>query len=107
MSDDLIFLYVTVPDHNTGMSIGKTLVTEKLAACANLLPPHDSIYEWDGKLEESKEQILLLKTRKSLGAEAESMVAELHPYECPCVLKLPINSANKAFQQWVMDQTQA
>lgn len=105
MSDSLLFFYITVPHNDTGVSIAKELLNQKLIACGNVLPAHIAVYEWEGKINEESEHILILKTRKELAEKVEAEVLRLHPYECPCIAQIPIEKANPDFMDWLHQQT--
>lgn len=94
-------IYVTTPDRQTAEQIGGAVVTEKVAACANILDGVTSIFHWDGKLCRENEAILILKTPLELVENLTDRIKELHPYECPCVVALPIDGGNPDFLQWV------
>lgn len=101
MSSKFIFAYVTAPDESTARQIGKTLVNEEIVACANILPKMKSIYRWQGKVEAATETVLILKgTRKAL-PRLKSRLKELHPYENPCLVVLPINDGLPAYLKWL------
>jgi periplasmic divalent cation tolerance protein len=94
-------IYVTTPDRQTAEQIAEAVVTEKLAACANILDGVTSIFYWDGKLCRENEAVLILKTPKERVEELTERIKKLHPYDCPCVVALPIDSGNPDFFQWV------
>lgn len=101
----MYFCYVPCPDEKTARSIGEKAVQERLAACANLLPKMTSIYEWEGKIEEANETLLLLKTRSEQRADLENLILNLHPYEVPCVAFYSVDSVNSTYWTWVQKQT--
>ena len=94
-------VYVTVPSHKEAEQLAETVVTEKLAACANILDGVTSIFHWDGKLCREKEAVLILKTTEEKTAALTARIKELHSYECPCVVVLPIEGGNPAFLEWI------
>ena len=104
---DVVFLYVTAADAAEAGRIGRTLVEERLVACANVLSGMTSVYEWQGKICESNEAVLVLKTRAELADDATARVCALHSYECPCVVALPVLGGNDAFLAWVRAQSGA
>lgn len=106
MSASIRFLYATVPDRDEGLALARRLVEEGLVACGNLLGPMTSVYEWKGEIEQSDEFVLLLKTRAELLDRVMQRVAELHSYECPCVVELVLGSAHPPFAQWVRARTE-
>ena len=84
----------------------KKLLEERLIACANILSgPITSIYRWQGKIQKSAETAMILKTRDSLFARVERRILDLHPYDCPCVVKIATPQANRVFSQWVQSET--
>jgi len=96
-----VFIYVTTPDSAEAKRIGRVVVEEGLAACANILPEMQSIYRWQGVVEEAKESVLLFKTTEAKVAELTCRVIELHPYDCPCVAALPITTGNPEYLAWI------
>ena len=101
----VVMVYVTVPDRETGRKIAHTIVTEKLAACTNIVPGLESIYFWEGKVNTDEELLLLIKTRAALVPELTVRVKGLHPYtECE-VVAVPIVGGSASYLQWVIDST--
>ena len=101
----VMFVYVTVSDIDEAKAIGRTLVAEQLAACANILPGATSIFRWQGKLEEASEAVLILKTTEQ---RLDSLIARakaLHSYDCPCIEALPVVEGNRDFLEWVVRET--
>jgi periplasmic divalent cation tolerance protein len=81
--------------------LGRTLVEERLAACATLIPAVESIYAWKGKVETSSETMLLLKTGAAQLAALEARLHRLHSYETPEFLVLAVESGSHAYLTWV------
>jgi len=81
--------------------LGHTLVKEKLVACATLIPAIESIYRWKGVIESSVESMLLLKTDATQLTALEARLHELHSYETPEFLVLPVEAASQAYLQWI------
>ncbi|GAB4259764.1 MULTISPECIES: divalent-cation tolerance protein CutA [Deferrisoma] len=102
---DCVWIYVTVPSREEGLRIGRALVEERLAACANVLPGLTSVYWWEGEVQEDPEAALVLKSRADLVERLTERVRELHPYSCPCVVALPIAAGNPAFLDWIRAET--
>ena len=103
MTLDFCFIYTTLPDTKAAENLARHLLSLKLIACANLLPEMKSFYEWKGKLNQDSECLLLLKTCKSLYKKVEKEIQSKHPYECPCILQLPVTSGSEAFLKWIQD----
>lgn len=99
-----VLIYATFADKTAALAMAKELLAEKLVACANILPRHTAVYEWDGALQEAEEVILLAKTSTARQAEAIAHIAARHAYECPCVLSLPVDAAHGPFRDWIFSQ---
>jgi len=100
MSDVRIVL-ITAPDLAVAAGLGRALVEERLAACANLVPQITSIYRWEGAVQEDSEVLMVVKTSAGRVAALTERVLALHPYEVPEVLVLPIESGAAAYLDWV------
>lgn len=100
-----ILAYMTTSNKREAHRIGKKLVAERLAACVNILGGMESIYWWDGKINATKECILIAKTRVTLAKKLISRVKELHSYDCPCIVTLPITGGNQEFLRWIENET--
>jgi len=105
MSENASLVYVTAPDGETALMLAKTVVERRLAACANILGPITSVYWWQGKLNTEGEVALVLKTTQSLVAPLTEALREVHPYECPCVVAVPIQGGNADFLAWIRAET--
>ena len=104
-SEKLCWVYMTVGSFEEAKSIGQILVGQNLVACVNLLENMTSIYNWEDKIEESQEVIMIAKTRKTLMPKLVEKVNSLHSYDCPCILELPIQGGNPEFLSWIESQT--
>jgi periplasmic divalent cation tolerance protein len=100
-------IYVTTSDRDEARRIGRTLVEERLVACVNILDGMESMYWWHGAIQEATEAVLIGKTREDLVASVVDRVKELHSYECPCVVSLPIEDGNLGFLGWIDEETAA
>ena len=101
MSDALVVL-VTVPDLETGERIAEALVGEGLAACVNLVGEVRSIYRWKGAVEHEREQLCIVKTTADGFERLRARVVELHPYELPEVIALPIAAGHAPYLDWIV-----
>ena len=99
------FVYVTTASPDQAERIGRALVEARLAACVNILPGMRSIYHWRGGIETAEETVLVAKTRLSLAEALAAKVKELHSYEVPCVVVLPIAAGLPEFLRWIDDET--
>lgn len=89
----------TFPDLDRARQIGAALVERQVAACVNLLPGVESIYRWEGKIERSGEVLAVIKTTRY--PALESAIRELHPYEVPEILALPVAAGLPAYLAWL------
>lgn len=102
---DPLFVYVTCKDDAEALAIGRAMVEERLAACANVLPGMRSLYWWEGKVVEDQECVLVLKSRADRFDELLQQVKALHSYSIPAVVALPIVRGNPDYLQWLREET--
>lgn len=100
-----IFVYITTSSEDEAREIGAVLVKDRLAACVNILPPVRSITNWQDKIAEGQETVMLVKTRAELYPAVEKKVLELHSYEVPCIVSLPISQGYQPFMDWLIEET--
>lgn len=107
MNNNLCFAYITTGSKEEAKKIGKALVDQSLAACVNILDGMESIYKWDGKIEEANEVILIAKTVESNMSRLTELVCELHSYECPCIISLPVSNeqGNPSYIDWLIQES--
>lgn len=101
--------YITCPDSEHAQKIAHQLLSEKLIACANILPQMQSMYWWKDKIENSSEAILLIKTQFSENLSRDSLfqrIEALHPYEVPCIMEIQIGDVNDAYLKWIQHSLQ-
>ncbi|AXK38627.1 divalent-cation tolerance protein CutA [Crenobacter cavernae] len=91
------------PDEATASRLAETLVGERLAACVNLLAPCRSVYRWQGRVETASEVPMLIKTTAERYPALEARLAELHPYEVPEIVALPLSAGLPAYLAWLAD----
>ncbi|MGH6876191.1 MAG: divalent-cation tolerance protein CutA [Rhizomicrobium sp.] len=102
---EFVFVYSTFPNRAVAEKVARALLESKLAACVNIFPPMVSFYEWDGKLESTRETAALIKTRRALAERAIETARPLHPHTLPCFLILPIEGGNADYLAWARAQT--
>lgn len=102
-----VVVLVTGPSADEAERIGRALVEERLAACANLIPSISSAYWWKGKIEEATEALLVLKTRQDLVERLVARVRALHSYTVPEVIALPILGGNPDYLRWIDDSVES
>lgn len=100
-----ILVMTNVPDRETALNMAQKLIGVHRAACVNVLAPCTSIYHWQGKIESAEEFPLLVKTTANRYAEVERMIKELHPYELPEIISVPIENGLPEYLQWVENET--
>jgi periplasmic divalent cation tolerance protein len=98
-----IVIFITAASAGEAARIGRALVDERLAACANLIPSITSVYWWQGVVEEASEAMIILKTRQDLLAPLTARVRALHSYTVPEVIAVPIAGGNPDYLRWIDD----
>jgi periplasmic divalent cation tolerance protein len=96
-----LFAYVTAGSPEEADLLARTIVAERLAACANIIPGMRSIYWWEGAIGEAAETVVIFKTRSDRFDELAARVKALHSYDCPCVVALPVVAALPAYLDWI------
>lgn len=98
---DFVTLYMTAPNADEAMFIAKVVISEKLAACVNLIDGVTSVYRWEGNVEEETEVCALFKTSQDQIEKLTSRIKELHSYECPCIVVWPIIDGDDDYLTWL------
>ena len=96
-------VYITAANEDEALRVGRELVDQKLAACANILPRMKSVYRWKGEIREDDEAVLIVKTAADRVAAVTNAVKAMHSYECPCVVALVIEPGNAAYFDWLRE----
>lgn len=105
MNSDLVMGYGTFPNEAVASSICEALVAEGLIACANILPAHQAIYQWQGVLHKEAEVGAWIKTSARRKPAVLQRFKELHPYQTPCLVFLDISDGLPDFLRWVYGQS--
>ena len=105
MSTDTLIVLCTCPEREVGLHIAEQLVDRRLAACVNLVPGITSVYRWEDRRESADEVLLVIKTRNERFAELQQAVSELHPYELPELIAVPVQRGLSAYLNWVAQCT--
>jgi len=101
LSTELFTVLMTAPDAEVAERLARTLVDERLAACANIVPGVVSVYRWEGEVQRDSEVLVILKTSAEVLDDLESRAVELHPYDVPEVLALPVRGGHGPYLDWV------
>lgn len=101
----IVILYSTAPSKEEAEAIASNLVSSKLAACCNIVPAINSIYVWEGKLNNEGEVLMILKSRESLIDKIAARIKELHSYKVPEVIAMPIVGGSSDYINWVLEST--
>ena len=105
MADEVLLAFSTFPDIETARRIARELVTEKFAACANIIPSVESIYRWQGKIEQGSETLVLFKTTAARSAPFQEKLKSLHPYDVPEIIFLPLTAGLPEYLCWVVENS--
>lgn len=105
MENDCVVVWTTIGSTADGRGMASILVTERLAACVNVLPEMESFYRWKGQVENDHERQLVMKTTVARVAALRARVHELHDYEVPEFLVLPIAGGSEAYLNWIREST--
>ena len=101
-----VVVFITVDSQETARKITDKLLTERKAACVNIIPKVESQYWWQGKIESANELLLIVKTRAVLLEELIALVKQNHPYSVPEIIALPIIGGNKDYLKWIDRETE-
>ncbi|WP_135077731.1 divalent-cation tolerance protein CutA [Terasakiella sp. SH-1] len=100
-----VTLYVTCSDQSEARAIAQQLIKERLVACVNILPAIQSLYWWNDAVQDDSETAFFAKTTPTHVDRAIERIGELHSYDCPCVVSLPIEKGNPDYLKWIAEQT--
>lgn len=98
---EFIVVFVTVGSADEGDRLARALVEERLAACVNRLRAVQSIYRWQGRVECSEEELLIIKTKRDLFDRLKQRVQQIHSYSVPEILALPILEVSESYLHWL------
>ena len=105
MADAAIVVLTNLPDRESAKALARALVERRLAACVNVGAAVESIYHWQGQIETEIEVPIAIKTRQVLYSKVEAAIREIHPYELPEVVAVPITDASTAYLDWIGTET--
>ena len=96
-----LIVYCTCPDRETADNLAAALVSGGLAACVNILHGVESVYRWQGKIERENEILLLIKSDTAHFGALEDTISNLHPYEVPEILAVPVEAGHQPYLEWI------
>lgn len=102
---EFIVIYCTVPNKKEGKEIAKKLVDSSLAACVNILDKMESVFSWDGTMCEEHEALMIIKTKRDLFDKIRFIIKEMHSYNVPEIIALPIIEGDETYFKWIEHET--
>jgi periplasmic divalent cation tolerance protein len=105
--ENILLVLTNVPDTETASLLAETLITQKLAACVNILSPCQSIYIWEGNVERANEIPMLIKTTQLQYDALQAAIIKAHPYELPEIISINVDGGLPQYFQWVTTQLSA
>jgi periplasmic divalent cation tolerance protein len=100
-----LLVYTTFPDADIALSVGESLVRDRLIACINVVPGMRSVYAWKGAVERGEEAVAILKTRTDLQEDVQAALKSRHPYETPIILFITPSEADAETLAWILAET--
>jgi periplasmic divalent cation tolerance protein len=100
-----LVVIITTPTIGEARAIGKKLVKEKLAACANIIPRVESVFFWQGRVRQEREALMIVKTQRPAFGRLVKCVKSLHSYSLPEIIALPITRGSKEYLRWIRETT--
>lgn len=101
---DAVIVFCTCASQDQAVAIANTVLEERLAACVNVLPPIRSIYRWEDKIEDAQEMVLLIKTTAHRFAALRDRITELHSYDTPEIIAVPVEDGSARYLAWLREQ---
>jgi len=102
---EALVVFITAPNEEEAAKIAKVLVEERLVGCVNIIKDIRSIYSWQGKIEDERELLMILKTRHELFSSLKARVKELHSYTVPEIIALPVVDGSEEYLAWLREIT--
>ncbi len=104
---DIIVIYCTVPDKKLAKDITKVLMKHKLAACVSMIENVRSTFSWEGEINEEKEILLMIKTRRANYGKIKLVIEDMHSYTVPEIIALPIVDCSEDYLKWLVKETES
>ena len=103
---DIIVIYCTVPEKKLAKNITKVLMKHKLAACVSMIDNVKSVFSWEGEICEEKEILMMIKTRRTHYGKVKLVIEDMHPYNVPEIIALPIVDCSEDYLKWLVRETE-
>lgn len=103
-SEEPIIIYATFGDLENARQVARRIIEERLGACVNIIPGAASFYEWEGKIEEQSEMIMVIKSLKGYELSVIGMIEALHSYDEPAIITLPVLGGAVSYLDWASKQ---
>jgi periplasmic divalent cation tolerance protein len=100
-----LVVYITSENKDEALKISRTLLEKRLIACSNIYDGVDSLYRWEGKIENNSEAVIIAKTRSGLLDDVIKTVKSVHGYSCPCIIAYPVYGGSGDFLKWIDRET--
>lgn len=104
-SQDLLLVVTTISDNAAAKSLAHLIISNRLAACCNIIPNITSIYEWNSELYDEEECLIVMKTTKNRYPSLEAFIQEQHPYDVPELIAFSADNCSQEYLSWVLKQT--
>lgn len=104
---DIVVIQCTVPNKKIAKSITKILMKHKLAACVSMVENVKSVFSWDGEVCEEKEILMMIKTRREHYGKVKLVIEDIHPYNVPEIIALPIVDCSEDYLRWLVKETES
>lgn len=105
MSEPTVVVITNLPTREAALGLAREMIVRRLAACVNVLAECTSVYRWQGEVETATETPVLIKTRAALFPEVEAAIRQLHPYELPEIIAVPVSCGSSEYLDWVNAET--
>ena len=100
-----LVVFITTSSYEEARKIADALVSQRKAACVNIVPKVNSLFRWKGKIEDAEESLMVVKTRAELFPDVVSTVKSIHSYDVPEIIALPIVEGNPDYLSWLKEET--
>ena len=103
--EQVLLVMTNLPDLQSAKALARALVEARLAACVNILPGVQSVYHWQGQIEEAVEITLHIKTAQGRYQQVQHAILAVHPYELPEIIVIPVSAGHAPYLHWVSSET--